>query len=168
MYTIKQFADILGVSSRTIRNMNKDSRLKPAYACKNTRDKFYSDSQIYSVKPNMYIVGYIAKKNANEATIDEFENELESLKVPYKLFIDTESDGELRNNSTIKEILKVLFKGETLTILTKNEKSLNLDIQILLEILIESCFTSVQIKPISKFTTIEDVVNFGRMYDGGK
>ena len=82
-YSSKTVTQILGVTAQTLRNWDRDGKLKPAYV-KSNGYRYYSEDSILSytqerkTKKNLSVIGY-ARVSSNEQS-DDLERQVNNLK----------------------------------------------------------------------------------------
>ena len=82
-YSSKTVTQMLGVSAQTLRNWDKEGKLKPSYV-KSNGYRYYSEDSILSytqerkTKKNLNVVGYARVSSKNQ--IDDLERQVENIK----------------------------------------------------------------------------------------
>jgi predicted site-specific integrase-resolvase len=82
-YSSKKVTEILGVTAQTLRNWDKDGKLKPSYV-KSNGYRYYSEDSILSytqerkTKKNLNVIGY-ARVSSNKQS-DDLERQVNNLK----------------------------------------------------------------------------------------
>ena len=82
-YSSKKVTEILGVTAQTLRNWDKEGKLKPSYV-KSNGYRYYSEDSILSytqerkTKKNLNVIGY-ARVSSNEQS-DDLERQVNNLK----------------------------------------------------------------------------------------
>ena len=83
-YSSKSVTKILGVTAQTLRNWDKEGKLKPAYI-KSNGYRYYSEDSIFSytqerkTKKDLNVIGY-ARVSSNKQT-DDLEKQVNNLKI---------------------------------------------------------------------------------------
>ena len=81
-YSINEFSKILGVSAQTLRNWDKEGKLKPSYV-KSNGYRYYSEESILSytqerkTKKNLNVVGYARVSSKKQS--DDWERQINNL-----------------------------------------------------------------------------------------
>ena len=79
MYNIKQFAELIGTTTTTLRNWDKEGKLKPSYV-KGNGYRYYSEESILSytqerkTKKNLNVVGYARVSSKKQS--DDLERQI--------------------------------------------------------------------------------------------
>ena len=82
-YSSKTVTQMLGVSAQTLRNWDKEGKLKPSYV-KSNGYRYYSEDSILSytqerkTKKNLNVVGYA--RVSSKKQIDDLERQVENIK----------------------------------------------------------------------------------------
>ena len=82
-YSSKTVTQMLGVSAQTLRNWDKEGKLKPSYV-KSNGNRYYSEESILSytqerkTKKNLNVVGYA--RVSSKKQIDDLERQVENIK----------------------------------------------------------------------------------------
>lgn len=111
IYTISEFAEIVGVTIQTLRNWDKSGKLKPAQLTEGG-NRLYSYKQVLQFKgkagdtSNKAAIYYIASKgneNATEELVNRMVKHLDIKGKEYEIYKEKEGDtSELKN--LIKEV----------------------------------------------------------------
>lgn len=156
MYTIKQFANLIGVkSTQTLRNWETKDKLKPIYISPTTQYRYYVDSQAYELDSSKFIVAYISQGKKDE-DISRLENQIKDLNINYKILINSSNSNSLLENKALKLLLKYLKEGQTYTVLIKEDLINQKELEII-KLFIESCYKNIQVKAINEFTTSKNI-----------
>lgn len=151
MYKITEFADMIGVTTKTLRNKHKDGLLIPTYIKPNSKHRFYSDESAYRYTSSKSILIYQSNQN-NSKKIDKFKERLDSIGLNYKYFMNKDSiEMDAFNNKAIKDLLSEISKNKTYTVLYDSEDIRNEDLK-LIKFYLSSCYPNIKIKDVEYFT----------------
>lgn len=163
MYTIKEFSQIIGVSTQTLRvgrKNNSPKYIEPAYICPNTNYRYYVDSQAYAYNKNNYVIGYISIDENEEFSteiVENFKRDLNNLGVNYKLLVNRKySSNTIKENNALKELLSDLNEKKTYHILTK-DSFISQDELDIIELYLEACNSTVKLKDICDFSKLSKI-----------
>lgn len=119
-YTINEFSNILGVSAQTLRNWDKNNKLKPNHTSTNGY-RYYSHeqlNQVMNVTPKVArnTIGY-CRVSSNKQK-DDLERQVENMKLylnsqgkPYTIITDVGS-GINYNKKGLKELIKLISQNK--------------------------------------------------------
>lgn len=150
MYKINEFADMIGVSAKTLRNKHNSGILIPSYVDPKSNHRFYSDELAYRYINDKSVFVYQSTPNYS-SKLEHLKKELEFLKLKYQIFTNTELNNDFFNNMALRKLLKEVSKSKTFTILYDEENIFNNDLT-LIRFYINSCFPNVKIKEIEQFS----------------
>lgn len=150
MYKIKEFAEMLNVTTCTLRNKHKNGLLVPSCVKPGTNYRLYSDELAYIYDDNRYILAYLSKTKDSEV-IDCFKDKLDSLNVKYKMFVGDKSSSDYFNNNAIKELLIEASNKKTYTVLYDEKNILEQDLK-LIKFYLNTCFSYIKIKKLEDFS----------------
>lgn len=150
MYKIKEFAEILGVTTKTLRNKDKEGLLKPSYINPKNNYRLYSDELVYRYDNKKYIIAYLSYTD-NVREIRLFESYLDSLKIEYKLFVNKSKSKNFLTNEALKALLRDVNSNNSYHVLY-DEENIKLDDLNLINFYIDSCHPNMKVKTIEDFT----------------
>ena len=129
-YSINEFSKILGVSAQTLRNWDKNNKLKPHHTSTNGY-RYYSHeqlNQVMNIKPNLnrLTIGYCRVSSHKQK--DDLERQIENVKTyliakgqPFEIISDIGSGINYKKKG-LKELIKLITqnKVEKVVILYKD------------------------------------------------
>ena len=146
MYTIKEFADIIGVTPQTLRNKHKNGQLIPTLVNPTNGYRMYSDELAYIHSKDKHILAYISNSD-DKHSMDIFKDKLSSFNLKYEIFENSSEGLNLIENGVLESLLRRVSEGKTYTILY-DESNIKKDELELINFCIRACFSYVQVKPI--------------------
>lgn len=120
-YSTKKVTEILGVTAQTLRNWDKEGKLKPSYV-KSNGYRYYSEESILSytqerkTKKNLNVVGYARVSSKKQS--DDLERQINNLNtyISYKYdsfdIITDIGSGINYNNPGLKKLIEKINKKE--------------------------------------------------------
>lgn len=150
MYKIQEFADMLGISSKTLRNKDKKGLLTPSYVKPGSQYRLYSDELAYRYDSSRYILAYLSQTDDVD-TIENFKRELDLLNVKYKIFTSENSNTDFFNNKAIRELLKEASDNKTYTVLYDEKNIVEKDLKVI-KFYLNTCLPYIKIKKIEDFS----------------
>lgn len=149
MYKTNDFANMLGITSKTLRAKHKSGELVPTYINEKNNYRFYSDELAYKYNNNKYVLVYTSKKDNDR--INLFTKNLRALNIKFKTFANNGDSIGFNNNEAIKEILQEVNKQNTYTIIYDKYSTSNKDIEVI-EFYLNACFPFIKIKDVDEFS----------------
>lgn len=154
MYTIKDFANMIGVTPQTLRNKHRNGKLVPTLVNPDNKYRMYSDEMAYIYDTKREILAYLSETQNTEA-INEFKSKLDLLNIKYKIFI-SDKCSDFKQNEAMKELLKSASKNITYTVLYDKNNIHKEDLE-LIRFCLNTCFPYIQIKDIADFSIEENI-----------
>ena len=150
MYKIKEFADMIGVSTKTLRNKDKKGLLTPTYVKPGCQYRLYSDELAYIYDNSRYILAYLSQTGDIDV-IEGFRDKLDSLNIKYKIFISDNLSVDCFDNNAIRELLKEANANNTYTVLYDEENVLERDLKAI-KFYLNTYLSYIKIKKIEDFS----------------
>lgn len=160
MYKIKEFAEMIGVTAKTLRNKDKKGLIKPSYISPDSKYRLYTDELAYICDDSKYVLAYLSKTE-DINIVNNFKNALNSLGVKYKLFLSQELESNCFGNDAIKELLKDVSNNNTYTVLYNEQNILKEDLKMI-KFYINACSPYIKVKKIEDFS-LEKSIGLGRI-----
>lgn len=116
-YSIRKFADLISVNPQTLRNWDKEGKLKPAYVNPDTGYRYYSEEQLQEllgkINEEKIVVGYCrvsSKKQQEdlERQVQNMETYLLAQGKPFKIVTDIGS-GINYNKKGLNEVIDLVM-----------------------------------------------------------
>jgi len=128
MYSIGEFAKKTGFTTQTLRDWDKNGKLKPAYRnINNHKYSYYSEEQLNAILQERINIGYMIVSTSNQEYDLKRQYELMKLFLTkqdkrFKIIKDIESNVDYNKRKGLKELLKFIAANRcnTIFILHKN------------------------------------------------
>lgn len=146
MYTVKDFAKMLGVTPQTLRNKHKKGELVPSVMTENNY-RLYTDESAYNYNKNKKILVYSSSKISET----DVEDSLMAFNINYFIHEKLEGSCHYTNNTALKNLLKDISSNITYTVLYHKDYIEDNELD-LIKFYVESCFPNIKVKEISKFS----------------
>lgn len=156
LYKITEFAQILGVTTATLRNKHRSGHFIPSFVDCESGYRFYTDEIAYRYTSDKCVLVYTLDEGDLSASECKFLKKLNLLNIQYKIF---NKDGEVKDfakNKALKDLIKEVNSKSTYTIVYKDENLLKDDLK-LIKFYIDSCSSNIQMKKIEDFSFEIDV-----------
>ena len=150
MYKIQEFADMLGISTKTLRNKDKKGLLTPSYVKPGSQYRLYSDELAYIYDDSRYILAYLSQTDDVDV-VENFKNKLDLLNVKYKIFVSNDLNSDSFDNCAIKELLKEASNNNTYTVLYDEKNITEKDLKVI-KFYLNACLSYIKIKKIEDFS----------------
>lgn len=151
MYTIKEFANMIGVTPQTLRNKHKSGVIIPTLINPSNSYRMYSDELAYIYDDSRSVMIYDVDGDNNNGLLDDFKDSLYNSNIKYECFTSNKEYEDPVHNKAIFNLLKRVSQGTTYTIVYDENKIQNKDLEFI-RFCINSCFSYVQVKKISDFS----------------
>ena len=139
-YSSKKVTEILGVTAQTLRNWDKEGKLKPSYV-KSNGYRYYSEDSILSytqerkTKKNLNVIGYA--RVSSKKQIDDLERQVNNLKTyldskytDYEIITDTGSGIDYTKPGLKKLIEKINRKEVDLIVVLYKDRLLRFGFEL--------------------------------------
>lgn len=146
MYTVKDFAKMLGVTPQTLRNKHKKGELIPSIMTENNY-RLYTDESAYKYNRNKKILMYASSKISGT----EIECNLRSFNIDYLIHENLSEGCNYMDNIALRSLLKDISLNLTYTVLYHKEYIEDNELN-LIKFYVESCFPNVKVKEMSNFS----------------
>lgn len=139
-YSSKKVTEILGVTAQTLRNWDKEGKLKPSYV-KSNGYRYYSEDSILSytqerkTKKNLNVIGYArvsSKKQSDdlERQVNNLKTYLDSKYTDYEIITDIGSDINYTKPGLKKLIEKINRKEVDLIVVLYKDRLLRFGFEL--------------------------------------
>ena len=116
-YSIRKFADLISVNPQTLRNWDKEGKLKPAYVNPDTGYRYYSEEQLQEllgkINEEKIVVGYCRVSSKKQQ--EDLERQVQNMKTyllaqgkPFKIVTDIGS-GINYNKKGLNEVIDLVM-----------------------------------------------------------